>query len=87
MITSSLNVLSLLYLSSIPQLNVGCFMAGPPILCHAALCGLFVAVAVMAWIATLIGSATALAMVSFIVPCLLAILFFICVCLSDTFYF
>ena len=61
-------------------------MAGLPILGPDALCGLSVAVAAMAWIATLTASATTLAMVSFTVTCSLAIPFSILVCLSETFY-
>ena len=62
--SSSWKVLSLLYLSSVSQLNVGCFMSGPPILGPAIVCGLSTAAAAMAWIAILVALATVLAMVS-----------------------
>ena len=45
------------------QLKVGCFMAGLPIFGPAALCGLSVAATSIACIATLVASATALAIV------------------------
>ena len=84
---SSLNILSLLYLSSVSQLNVGCFMAGLPIFGPDAPCGLSAVVAAMAWIAALFASATALVMVSFIMFCSLVITFYLCVCLTKTFLF
>ena len=83
--TSSVNDLSLMYLSSISQLNVGCFMAGLPILGPAILCGLSAVVAIMAWIATLVASATALATFSFIMICLLALIFYLYVCITEAF--
>ena len=58
--TSNLNVFSLLYLSSVFQLNVICFMAGLPILCPDILCILSTQTSVMVWITILVASATAL---------------------------
>ena len=65
--TSSLNVFNLLYLSSASQLNVGCFKAGLPILGPPVLCGHLATASAMAWMATLIASATALATASLMI--------------------
>ena len=43
---------------SASQLNIGCFMAGLPILGPAALCGLSAVATAIACIATLVASAT-----------------------------
>ena len=67
LLTYNLNVFSLLYLSSAFQSNVGCFMVGPPIVVPDVLCILSAQAFTMVWIATLVASATALAIASFII--------------------
>ena len=70
---------------SASQLKVGCFMEGLPILHPAALCVLSVVATAIACTATLITSATALAIASQTNTCSLAILLIIFhVCLNET---
>ena len=69
--TSSLNVFDSLYLSSVSQLNVGCFMVGLPILGPTMLCIHSTHASAMVWIVTL--AATALVIASLII-CSVAII-------------
>ena len=70
-------------LSSVSQSNVGCFMVGPPILGCAIACIHSACASAMAWMATLVTSATALVIASLII-CSVAI---ICLNLLVLFYF
>ena len=67
LLTSNLNVFSSLYLSSAFQSKVSCFMAGLSILGPDMSCVLSAQAPATVWIATLVASATALVITSFII--------------------
>ena len=73
---SSLKFLSSLYLSSVSQLNVGCFLMGPPSL-GPAFCVLSALTIAMTYIVALVASATACTIASLVLVCSLAI---VCKC-------
>ena len=84
--TSSLKFMSSLYLCSASQLNVGCFIMGPPSL-DTTFCVLSATATVMVCTAAIVASATACVIASLVFVCCLAIIH-ICtlsayVCLYD----
>ena len=74
LLTSSLKVLSSLYLSSASQMKLGWFMAGLSILGPAMLYGLSAVAAAITCIADVVASVTGMTIASFAIACSLAIL-------------